>query len=395
MKKIGIITLYYNNDNYGGIAQAYALNRYIEKLGFDSELISYKRSAVHIPSLVERIKNEGVFSVFRSKMEMLPEKLYLKVTTKYAVKKYGSELESKLNTRRAAFQRSRELLEHSEVYTEDTISGCIGKYDCYVSGSDQIWKPGVLQAPYVFEFLPSEYKRISYASSITVTDYPLQYGNYMKKSLAPYSWISVRETSAKEYLEKLLNRQIDVVVDPTLLLDEDEWGKLTNAKTIEERYMFVYLLGEDKKQRKLISRYAKERNLKIVTLPHVEGKVRAADIGFGDYQLYDVDLATFLSLIKNADCVCTDSFHAVVFSNIFETDFLAFERVILSKKANMNSRMDTLLEMLGESCKFVYKNSSITDLNKTAVDFASAKEKLMTNVRRSRELLEKALISCK
>lgn len=148
-----------------------------------------------------------------------------------------------------------------------------------------------------------------------------------------------------------------------------------------------------KKQRKLITRYAKERNLKIVTLPHVEGKVRAADIGFGDYQLYDVDLATFLSLIKNADCVCTDSFHAVVFSNIFETDFLAFERIVLSKKANMNSRMDTLLEMLGESSKFVYKNSKITDINKTLIDFASAKEKLMTNVRRSRELLEKALLS--
>ena len=324
MKKIGIITLYYNNDNYGGIAQSYALNRYIEKLGFDSELISYKRSPVHIPNLRERIKKEGFFAVIRSKLELFPSKLYLKISTKYAVNKYGSELESKLNIRRAAFQRSRELPKHSEVYTEETISGCIGKYDCYVSGSDQIWKPGVLQPPYVFEFLPIEYKRISYASSITVTDYPLQYGDYMKKCLAQYSWISVRETSAKNYLEKLLDKSVDVVVDPTLLLDEDEWNNFANERIVEDHYMFVYLLGEDHKQRKLITQYAKDRNLRIVTLPHVEGKVRAADIGFGNVQLYDVDLASFLSLIKYADCVCTDSFHAVVFYNILKTDFIGF-----------------------------------------------------------------------
>ena len=393
MKKIGIITLYYNNDNYGGIAQSYALNRYIEKLGFDSELISYKRSPVHIPNLRERIKKEGFFAVIRSKLELFPSKLYLKISTKYAVNKYGSELESKLNIRRAAFQRSRELPKHSEVYTEETISGCIGKYDCYVSGSDQIWKPGVLQPPYVFEFLPIEYKRISYASSITVTDYPLQYGDYMKKCLAQYSWISVRETSAKNYLEKLLDKSVDVVVDPTLLLDEDEWNNLANERIVEDHYMFVYLLGEDHKQRKLITQYAKDRNLRIVTLPHVEGKVRAADIGFGNVQLYDVDLASFLSLIKYADCVCTDSFHAVVFSNIFKTDFLAFERVVLSKKVNMNSRMDTLLKMLGESNKFVYKNSIITDINKKPADFTSANEKLKINVDKSRMLLNKALIS--
>ena len=301
MKRVGIITLYYNNDNYGGIAQAYALNKYIENLGYDSEVISYKRTPVHIPGVRERIKKEGLFSVICSKMEMLPEKLILKISTKYVVKKYGSDLEKKINQRKDAFKRSRELVKHSKVYTEDTIQNCIGAYDCYVSGSDQIWKPGVLQSPYVFEFLPDEYKRISYASSITVTDYPSQYGDYMKKNLAHYMWISVRETSAQTYLENLLHRPVDVVVDPTMLLDKNEWENITSDRIIKEHYLFAYLLGEDHKQRKQITQYAKERKIKIVTLPHVEGKVRAADIGFGDYQLYDIDLPAFLSLIKYAD----------------------------------------------------------------------------------------------
>lgn len=392
MKKIGIITLYYNNDNYGGIAQAYALNKYIENLGYDSEVISYKRTPVHIPGVRERIKKEGLFSVICSKMEMLPEKLILKISTKYVVKKYGSDLEKKISQRKDAFKRSRELVRHSKVYTEDTIQNCIGAYDCYVSGSDQIWKPGVLQSPYVFEFLPDEYKRISYASSITVTDYPSQYGDYMKKNLAHYMWISVRENSAKTYLENLLHRSVDVVVDPTMLLDKNEWENITGERVIKEHYLFAYLLGEDHKQRKQITQYAKERNIKIVTLPHVEGKVRAADIGFGDRQLYDIDLSAFLSLIKYADCVCTDSFHAVVFSNIFETDFFVFERVILSKKANMNSRLDTLLDMLGEKNKMIYKNKAITNANLQPTDFIDAKERLREKVDQSKLLLNKALL---
>ena len=172
MKKIGIITLYYNNDNYGGIAQAYALNKYIQKLGMESELISYKRSPVKTLSIKERIKNEGFFSFFRTKFEMLPSKLKLKVATKYAVFRYQRFLQEQILLRKKAFARSREIIPHSKVLTENTIKECIGKYDIYISGSDQIWKPGVLQPPYVFEFLPREYKRISYASSITVTSFP-------------------------------------------------------------------------------------------------------------------------------------------------------------------------------------------------------------------------------
>ena len=120
-KRIGIITLYYNNDNYGGIAQAYALNKYIENLGYNSELISYKRTPLHIPKLRERIKKEGLLSVIRSKMEMLPEKLILKISTKYAVKRYSTDLKKKIGQRKNAFKRSRELVRHSKVYTEDTI----------------------------------------------------------------------------------------------------------------------------------------------------------------------------------------------------------------------------------------------------------------------------------
>ena len=391
MKKIGIITLYYNNDNYGGIAQAYALNKYIQKLGMESELISYKRSPVKTLSIKERIKNEGFFSFFRTKFEMLPSKLKLKVATKYAVFRYQRFLQEQILLRKKAFARSREIIPHSKVLTENTIKECIGKYDIYISGSDQIWKPGVLQPPYVFEFLPREYKRISYASSITVTSFPYGYGDYMKKNLSLYSWISVRENSSKDYLESILHRKVDVVVDPTLLLSRAEWEDITSDRIINERYMFVYLLGEDSKQRKSISKYAKSKNLKIVTLPHVEGKIRAADIKFGDYHLYDVDLSHFFSLIKYAEIVCTDSFHATVFSNIFEVQFWVFERIVLSKKANMNSRMDTLLGALKEGDRYVKNLQQFNPEFAQDIDFQEKKKLLNNLVVCSAAQLENAL----
>lgn len=390
MKKAGIITLYYKNDNYGGIAQAYALNEYIRQQGIDSELISYKRSPVHIMGTKERIAKYGLLKVVKEKSENLPQKIYYRAINKKAQNKYGKELYEKVIARKAAFEDSREKIPHSEVVTEDTILEKIGnKYDYYISGSDQIWKPGVVQLPYLYSFLDDSKNRFSYASSITVTELPEEYEILMKNNLDKYKWISVREQSSKKYLEAVLKRNVDVVVDPTLLLTEKDWNCITAKRQVADHYLFAYFLGDNFKQRKKVEEFARTKNLKIVTLPHVEGKIRASDIGFGDVELYDVDLSRFLSLIKYADYVCTDSFHAVVFSNIYETNFSVFERVVFSKKSNMNSRLETLLESLDERDHFVGKYGKT--MKDQQIDFQYTKAKLRPQVKKSQDLLKRAL----
>ena len=388
MGKVGIITLYYNNDNYGGIAQSYALCKYIADLGYDTEMISYKRTPVRIVGKKEELKKKGVLQYCKDHMEYLPQKLYLKLSNKLANKCYHTKLQKYLDLRKMAFAKSREMIPHSKVYNENTVVECMDIYDCFISGSDQVWKPGVLQPPYVFSFLPRGKKCFSYASSITVTDLPDEYGEFMKSELEKYLWISVREYSAKEYLQKLLNRNVDVVVDPTLLLSRDEWNRLASSRKIEEKYLFAYLLGESSYQRKCITDYAKKHGLKVVFLPHVEGKVRACDLKFGDIQLYDIDLNGFLSLIKHAEIVFTDSFHAVVFSNIFETQFWVFERFVLSKKSNMNSRLDTLLNITDEESRKIKYNRDITHEN---IDFSVVQDKIKDIIEESKNKLSKAL----
>ena len=391
MSKVGILTLYYKNDNYGGIAQAYALQKYIENLNYESTLISYRRTS---PAMLVRDSfKKKPFKYVQGKFYKFPQKVMQRIEDKVAKYRFQKELQSDMNKRRRAFEESRNGINHTEtVYTDQTIGETVDLFDCFVSGSDQIWKPGVIRPPFVCTFLPDTKKRFSYASSIAVSNLSEDYGHFMKNALAKYSWISVREEEARNYLSDLTNREVDVVVDPTLLLSNSEWNSMTSERKVNEDYIFVYLLGQSKKQRKEIQEYAKQKNLRIVFLPHVEGKIRACDINFGDICLYDVNLFDFFSLIKYSEMVITDSFHAVVFSLVFRKNFWVYEREVLQSNGNMGSRLNTLLNSTGlldrkiQSIKYIQN-----ELEDKVINYAGVYEKLSPIIEKSQWLLKNAL----
>lgn len=344
MKKFGILTLYYKNDNYGGIAQGLALQSYIESRGYDAELISYKKTSP--PFLVREKFKSAPFKYLRGRTYNFHKKLAQRAANRLAAKKHPG-LAPRLEERKAAFEKSREKIKHSPVFTDETIAESVSRYDCFISGSDQIWKPGVIRPAYVCAFLPEGKPCFSYASSIAVKELSGEYADFMRAQLKKYSRVSVREESAKKNLEKITGREISVVSDPTLLLSREEWQSAASDREVEGEYMLVYLLGQSKRQRSLIKELAERLGLKIVFFPHVEGRVRACDLGFGDICLYDVDLADFLGLISRAGFVCTDSFHAVVFSILFQREFIALNREVLGYNGSMGSRLKTLLSAAG------------------------------------------------
>ncbi len=386
--KAAIITLYYKNNNYGGIAQAWALQKYIEMLGAETEVLNYKRTSP--PMFLQT--NNGI----KNKFKNLPQKLNLKINNKFAHNRYYESLKKNFLVREKAFENSRDMVRHSCLYTDETIKETADRYDVFISGSDQIWKPGTIRDAFVWGFLPDGKKRISYASSISMSNLSDAYGKFMKERLAKYSSISVRESEAARYLEKISGRSVATVVDPTLLLTDDIWNDFAAAnRKINERYMFAYMLGEDVRQRKHIIEIAKERKLKIVTLPHIEGYVRACDTGFGDIEMYDIDLPEFLGLIKNAELVCTDSFHGVVFSNIFETEFFVYERSVLDNRYNMNSRLENFLNITDSRQRLIDISVPVKALNKIPyTDFGRVKALLDKERKKSQKWLERALRQC-
>lgn len=389
MKKIAILTMFYNNDNYGGIAQAFALKRYIDELGYDSEIILYKKSSYPMfPA-----SSSTFMGKITNKTYKLFPKVIRKITNKFASILYAKKLQDKISLRKEAFKKSRCSIKHSQIYTEDNINILNDKFDCFISGSDQIWKPNVVQPAFVCQFVQPGKKCISYASSIAVTEYPEEYSRYMTKCLKKYSWISVREDNSKAYLEKILHRTVDVVVDPTLLINKSKWRNIESKKLVREKYIFVYLLGQSRRQRMVIKKIAKKKNLKIVFLPHVEGKIRACDIGFGDIELFDVCLSDFLSLIDNAEVIYTDSFHAVAFSIIFGKEFYVFRRESMIKGGDTSSRISTLLNAAGISERLIINENKLYSNNYKLIDYDIAEKKIAPFIEKSQELLQKALLN--
>lgn len=380
-RKIGIITKYYNNNNYGGIAQAYALQRYIDSIGLESELVCYDSKNTHQFDCIES-KKEFASSIIRG--------LFMRICNRMAWVLYSRAINPYLHKREEAFSRSREKCVHSKkVYSNESIRLLVDYYDFFIVGSDQVWHPNVIGPGYVCDFYNESIRCISYASSISSQQLSPKYVNYIREKLQSFKWISVREISAQVFLTRVLERQIDLVVDPVFLLKKLDWDGIASSRIIEYRYIFVYLLGQSKRQRSIIRQIARDLELPIVFLPHIEGKIRLCDICFADEELYDVELSDFLSLIKNAEIVITDSYHGSLFSIIFKRNFWVLERKNVGSNYNMNSRLDTLLKCTGLYHRVLTTNTLVH--GRTPIDFNEVWKALYPEIEKSKELLKRSI----
>lgn len=387
MKKIGIVSLYYNSVNYGGLAQAYALNRYFTDMGYESELISYDRikKRKSIPEKRKRITSMSLGEIV--------EKCYRKAAEKIGQKCYAK----RLDIRKARMKEFRDAIPHSVRYTEETIQRCENDYDIFVSGSDQIWKPGVVDAGFTFDFLKEPEKKtvISYSSSVSVKELPEDYVHFMTGALKKYSAISLREATTAKQFKAAFNRDVRVTVDPVLLIDESVWTEMASQKLLDEKYVFCYMLGDNKEQRRDIKKFARSQNLTLVTLPHIKQssrfEVRVEDFVFGDKQMFEVGMPEFLSLIKYAEVVVTDSFHAGVFSYIFRKAFYLLERPTKNPNDVMNVRIYDLLSLYGTPDRLVKVGESLLNKDSKIINFLTIEQKVSTARQYSRMYLQEAL----
>lgn len=397
-KRIGIITLYYNNNNYGGLAQAYALCNYLSGLGYSAKQLSFHKAAGLSGSLKDRIiihmdgkGGKGIMQGGNWLVKRLFDEIVLKKYNRYHLNKYAG----KLNIRKQAFVSFRERIPHSKIYDSTTIAECVKDYDCFICGSDQVWKPGVIQDAFVLKFVPEGKKKISYAASIAIQGIEKRkwFCSYLKSNLDTFHSISVREKGTQKELETVIEKEVDLVVDPTLLLSKEEWNKNADKRIIEERYIFTYFLGSSKTQREFVQRIAQQNKYKIAALPFAGGKYIKSDEGFGDYRFFDIGIPGFLSLVKYADIVITDSFHAICFSYIFEREFYVLERKEKSKSDKMNSRIESILQMMGINERFICEMTDISVI--PGIDYSVVNENMAGYISYSKAFLDKALESSK
>ena len=384
--KVGIVTLYHGNYNFGGLLQAYALPAALGKyLGLPAEQIDY---ALCPAEAEEQTEIEPV---------SLSNRIYAFVW------RISNRLKKRyFINRKRMFDEFIDDIPHSkETYRFDSISEVLNEYHIFICGGDQIWNDYQQVGWYrredsqvfTLQFVPEHIKKISYAPSMAVLELTDEFKAEFSTWINRLDAISIREKRSLHVLKQLTQKPITVVVDPVLLLREEDWLEVTRPAEKRQRYILCYLLGDRVEQRKAVRRFAKKTKRTIITFPHIlENVVRKCDLFFGDVHDYTSGPREFLDLIRHADFVVTDSFHACVFSMIFNTPFAVFERNRTNEKGNMNSRIYDFLEEYHLERQLVTE-IELEDMNDIPkVDFAYAHEHWQERRRESLAYLENALM---
>lgn len=335
--KIGIITLYHNSQNYGGLLQAYALVHYLNGLGYRAEQIDFDNVRTDLISrLKKRVKTLGK----RQSAQVITE-----------------DVQKKLNMRENCLKKYREesIPHSSKIYNYSNIDESNKDYDIFICGSDQIWNYRRSDA-YYLQFAEESKVRFAFSAGMSNILLNEKDKKWTVSALEKLDGISVREEEIIQNL-KGINKEISVTVDPTLLVDTEDWKNIEIQPSISSnKYLLCYFLSPDISIRKMAQEYAKAKNLKIVTVPNINKSCISADKDFGNTQLIELTPPMLLGYIDNADSVITDSFHVTLFSCLFNKNVYTFSR---SDHPEMSPRITNLLKLFGRDSKLINVSEKI------------------------------------
>lgn len=341
-KKIGLAVCY-DTKNFGSQLQVLANVRKIEELGYETEIICYKKKLTPtfvlqtIPRLINIPFIQGKLAA-KKKRKQIQE--HQEIARKVAVR----------NKRFAGFVDGY-FTNLSKPYAgwEKLVRESAKNYDMFLCGSDQLWLPHNLGSHfYTLEFAPDNKPKIAYATSFGVSEIPQNLKKATAKYLNRFQHLSTREIAGQKIIHELTGKEAQVVCDPTLLFDADGWDiMIPSKKVLDEPYVFCYFLGTNPEHRRLAQEFKEQTGLKIVSCPFLDNFVEE-DMKFGDIQMFDMDAADFVNLIRHAEYILTDSFHGSVFSILNHKKFMTFNR-FLGGTNSRNSRIDSLCTLLGLS----------------------------------------------
>ena len=201
----------------------------------------------------------------------------------------------------------------------------------------------------------------------------------------------MRENSGAEIVMKESGREATVVCDPTMMLTAEEWMHIQDEKPFAEgKYILMYLMGDNPEQREFVKKLSKSTGCRIIGLLHGATYI-SYDENVADEKPYNVGPAEFINLIRNAEFVCTDSFHCCVFSILNSTKFFAFRRWPDGSKFSANDRLYTLLQFTGLERRMLMGDEDVESCASDDIDFGPVLEKVAEKRKMSMEFLVNAL----
>ncbi|MGM9849289.1 MAG: polysaccharide pyruvyl transferase family protein [Bacilli bacterium] len=386
MKKVGIVSCYFKN-NYGSMLQAYATQKVLDINNIPNDTIDISKlkdfSNGKKKYYFSQIFN---FNFIKTKLGMIKMKIQLKLNKK--LRKNINERNQKFEE----FKKNFRLSSKKEKYTE--LSNEIEKeYSDVIVGSDQLWLPvNVVSDYYTLNWVPNKINKISYSTSFGISNIPKKYKILYKKFLERINFLSVREKNAIELIENISGRNAELVCDPTLLLTKKQWLEIQDKnRIIKEKYIFCYFLGKNIKHRKFAERLREKTGYKIVSLNHCDEYVKYSD-EFADIIPYNIGPSEFVNLIRNAEYVCTDSFHGTVFSLINNVEFYTFRRFSKKEKMSTNSRVESLLNLTHQESRLLNGDEEIESIIMKKIDYNEVNKIIDKFRNASLDWLKEALI---
>lgn len=384
MKKVGIVSCYFK-DNYGSMLQAYATKKFLDKNKIPNETINIKYNKDFKNGkrkyYISQITN---FRFIKNKLGMIKLRIDKKIN-----KQLGKNIS--IRTQKYKEFRKEFNLSRSNNTFKDLTNQAKELYSNVIVGSDQLWLPvNVVSDYYTLNWVPDNINKISYSTSFGFSSIPTKYTELYKNFLSRINYLSTREESGVKIIENLLNREAKLVCDPTILLTKEEWHEeSTKERKYNEKYILCYFLGNNIEHRKFAEKLRKKTGYKIVSLNHADEYVKYSD-EFCDYAPFDIGPREWISLIENAEYICTDSFHGTVFSILFNKTFFDFRRHSAKSKVSTNSRIDSLLEVAGISNeRILVGNEDIDKVLNYKIDYTKVNE----NMNKFREESQNWLLS--
>lgn len=366
MRKFALLS-YHFWYNYGTCLQAYALWRVFKDLGVDAEYLNFGWR-YPIPSHVY-LENWWRYTMPR---------IGLLSNVKFFLLRYGRALKHgnlnnvvrsdwvrRSNSRRFDRFKLKYIRESEPVDIEHDVK-LLSRYEKFVVGSDQTWNPDCAELKYFEKFLLSfvqdPEKKACYAPSVgrTVVDDATR--SVFKRFLSSFAYLSCRERSGCRILKEVLGREVEHVLDPTLLLLPDEWRKIGAKINCNTPFVLCYILG----RKKSIVKYAlqlAERSCAELKLITVDAELISE---YGKYLVAGIGPSEFIALVDNALAVVTDSFHGTAFAINFNKDFYSFLKRGRSVSASDNGRIGELLKVFDLEDRMC---DDISDIKHKSIDF--------------------------
>lgn len=338
MKTIGIITIHKIN-NYGSVFQAYALQKVCEDMGYKVEIIDYD-----FPNAQHR---DNKYAVATDSQPNEPK--WIKVLYANALIRQHKGI--------ANFVRKYQHLSERSYTSPEDLKDNAPQYDVYITGSDQLWSPRHCNGDpaFMLHFAPDNALKISYAASIGAKSIPEELKPLYKNLLGRYKHIGVRENTGVQIIKDIVGKNATTVLDPTLLLNKDEWNSIASPKRlVKKKYILCYFLNYTFNAFPYVDELAdymqQQTGYEIVRVarpPHRLGH---------KHTLYRVGASPeeFLALVRDAEMVLTTSFHGTAFAvNYGKSVF-----TIVQDRNAGDSRQVSLMTNLGLDAQVLSVNDS-------------------------------------